>query len=156
MTVDCDRNDNQYDPENPQADHDCNKNLMAQLSTQTDMHEGVQSNCKHEHATHRIADLQPDSLQEASRVGSVQRVLGNPPQTDDEAQSLDEICQRQVVHEHNILVVSDIPPVVLFPKYETIGEEAQQAKCGNERNHGQRRDDNQTGSLQVRQWVDDP
>lgn len=102
------------------------------------MHEGVQCDGEHEHATHRVTDLQPDSLQETGRVCSVQRVPGNPPQTDDKAQSLDEIRQGEVVHEHDILVVSDIPPVVLFPEDETIGEEAQQAECGNQRDHSQR------------------
>jgi hypothetical protein len=57
------------------------------------MHEGMKSDSKHEHSTHGITNLKPNSLQEASGVGGVKRVLTDPPQTDDESQSLNEISK---------------------------------------------------------------
>jgi hypothetical protein len=52
----------------------------------------------------------------------MERVLTDPPQTDDESQTLNEIGQRQVIHENDVLVISDVAFVILLPENETISE----------------------------------
>jgi hypothetical protein len=142
------RNDNQDYSKNPQPDHDGNKDAVANLPTEANLQEGVQGDREHENSTHRVTDLKPNSLQETSRVVGMDGVLVDPSQTDNESQSLDEISECEVVHENDILIVSNVAFVVLFPEDETIGEKTQETECGNERNHRQRGNGDETASLQ--------
>jgi hypothetical protein len=146
--VGSDRNDNQDHSKYPQPDHDGYKDAVANLSTEADLQKCVQGDGEHENSTHRITDLKPNSLQETSRILGMNGVLVDPSQTDNESQPLNEISEGEIVHENDILIVSNVTFVVLFPEDETIGKKTQETECGNERNHRQRGNGDEAAPLQ--------
>jgi len=55
-----------------------------------------------------------------------------PMEANDEAQSLHQISQRQVVDENDVLIQADIGTVVLAGGNQTVADEAEEGNCGDD------------------------
>ena len=147
-------NDDQDGNESPNTDDSCHEYTVTQFPAHGHEKEGVDSDGKHEKTTSRVANLQPETLQETRCCVCRDLVLCDPFYTNQEGQGLLKISQDEVVNKNDILIITDVSSVIGAPKQHSIGNEPKEDESRYEGENSHHRNGDKSLMVFVRKRID--